>query len=374
MSGAPRIVISGYYGYGNAGDEAVLAGLADAFRAALPDVSIRVASGDPEATRSAHGLEAFHRYRWRAYLAQLAACDVFVSGGGSLFQNVTSRRSLYYYLATLMAARASRRPAMICGQGIGPLLGSAARRLTAALLDRAALITVRDLDSLDTLRALGVCRPPVHLTADPVFALTPKSPERADDLLQREGVDLNRPRILFAPRPWPPETPGCSIAIDTWARAAEFVSSELDAQPLFLPMHPPGDSDLAHAIANRAGIPITILDGAYSPRELLAIVGRSDLVVGMRLHALIFAAAQGVPLLGISYDPKIDGFLRLLGRTSVACNASIEVEVLTQALQHAWNKRENAIPLLKEKATALREAALKNGALLATLVGSLTGR
>jgi len=84
--------------------------------------------------------------------------------------------------------------------------------------------------------------------------------------------------------------------------------------------------------------------------------------------ALIFAALQGVPLVGISYDPKIDGFLRLLERTPAADVTSIEGGVVLRALQTAWDARAEEASSLKQKAERLRENALRNGAILASLM------
>ncbi|HOM81304.1 MAG TPA: polysaccharide pyruvyl transferase CsaB [Armatimonadota bacterium] len=371
-----RVVISGYYGFDNAGDEAVLAGLIDAFQAAVPELSIAVASANPEATRRQHGVDAFHRYRWREFRAQLQACDVFVSGGGSLFQDVTSRRSIYYYLGTLALARLCHRPVMICGQGIGPIISPIARRATAALFNRAAAITVRDPASLETLAALGVRRPRIEQTADPVFALRPSPREVGKEILARHGIDLNRPCIAFALREWRPRAGSAPAATDPndehilgiWAEAAAFAHRELGAQVLFVPMHPPDDESYARRVAEQAAVPAVVLPGPCPPRDLISVVGCVDLMVAMRLHALIFAALQGVPLVGISYDPKIDGFLRLLDRTPAAEMTSIEGEVLLHAIQTAWDARAGEASSLKQKAEHLRENALRNGSVLASLL------
>ncbi|MBI3947288.1 MAG: polysaccharide pyruvyl transferase CsaB [Armatimonadetes bacterium] len=373
MNKAPQIVISGYYGFGNAGDEAVLAGMMDAFRAAIPGAALRVASVDPDATRRLHGVESFGRYRWRDFGARVRACDAFVSGGGSLFQDVTSRRSLYYYLGTLALAGIYRRPVMVCGQGIGPIRSATARRVTAALLNRARLITVRDPGSLETLQRLGVARPEIHLTADPVFALQPSPRAVAERILRREGVSLDVPRVAFALRPVPRGVEPGDAVVSALAEAAAFVHRELGAQPVFVPMHPPADRNFARRVAEAAGVPAAILSGGVPPRDAPALFGRMDLVVGVRLHALIFAAVQGVPLVGISYDPKVEGFLRSLGRTPASDLASIRGVVLVDAIRHVWEAREEEAAHLRRAAAPLREKALENGSLLATLIASRTG-
>ena len=92
-----KILISGFYGFGNGGDEAVLSGIIKALGAAsLKDIT--VLSSDPGYTESLHKVKAAPRSSAKT-LKAIRDCDIFISGGGSLFQNATSNRSLYYYLA-----------------------------------------------------------------------------------------------------------------------------------------------------------------------------------------------------------------------------------------------------------------------------------
>lgn len=385
MSTGTHIVLSGYYGFGNLGDEAVLAGLVATFRAALPEAVLHVASADPAGTRRVHQVEAFHRYHWPEFCHRLRTCDAFVSGGGSLFQDVTSRRSLYYYLGTLALADCFRRPTMVCGQGVGPIRSAGARRVAAFLLNRVPLITVRDTDSLQTLRDMGVTRPEIHLTADPVFALTAAPKEPGEQILKQEGVSLEKPRVAFAWRLWPPRrrrsaSPSAyrdgepSALVQAAAEAVAFVYQELGAQPVLVPLHPPGDCEMARQVLEAAKVPARTLSGEYTPWEMLAIFGCMDLVVGMRLHALIFAALQGVPFVGVAYDPKVEGFLNTLGTTAACELSSIKGTVLTDSILRIWRARKEEAALLKKKTASLREKALENGALLATLLAKRKGR
>ena len=100
-----RILISGYYGFGNAGDEAVLAAILASLRRQVPEAQCDVLSIDPKTTTRLHGIPAYHRARPREVLTALRRCDLFVSGGGSLLQDVTSLNSLLFYLAQIRLAR-----------------------------------------------------------------------------------------------------------------------------------------------------------------------------------------------------------------------------------------------------------------------------
>ena len=105
-----QVVMSGYYGFGNAGDDAILDSIQQAIRAASDDVSVTVLSNDPELTRRQYGLDAIPRFRMLRVLHALRRGDVLLSGGGSLLQDTTSTRSLLYYLSVIRAAEWMGKP------------------------------------------------------------------------------------------------------------------------------------------------------------------------------------------------------------------------------------------------------------------------
>src|SRR5690606_10000284 len=145
-----RILLSGYYGLGNLGDEAILAGLAGALRER--GHAPLVLSGDPAATEAEHGLLA--RHRTRGLLGALASADVVVSGGGGLLQDKTSARSLSYYLWIVRLARWFGRPVAVYGQSFGPLSPAGRARVQREL--RGVPLFLRDQQSLRLAADLGL--------------------------------------------------------------------------------------------------------------------------------------------------------------------------------------------------------------------------
>lgn len=119
------IVVSGYYGFANAGDEAMLAAMIEALTDIEPAIKITVISGNPEDTRQRHGVAAVYRLNYPEIARVLAKSQLLISGGGSLLQDVTSERSLYYYLSIMMLAKKLGKPVMLYAQGIGPVRGGA---------------------------------------------------------------------------------------------------------------------------------------------------------------------------------------------------------------------------------------------------------
>ncbi len=346
-----RLLLSGYYGYGNAGDEAVLAGLAQGFREIAPAGELYVAalSGNPSETRRMHGIEAADRYRPAALLRATARCDTFLSGGGSLLQDVTSAHGIFYYLAVVRLAQALGKKTMFIAQGIGPLTRPRSRRLVAAVANKLNFITVRDPDSAQLLRNIGVSRPPLEVTADPALLLSPGAVPKAGGF----GVAL---------RPWQGQE-----SLGAEAAAACF-RSLAGQTPRLLAMQPESDGAAAAQFAaewgRRGGPPAERLEpGGLEP--LLRSIAGCDMMVGMRLHALILAAAAGVPSAALSYDPKVTAFMTASGQGDAVYDLSApKAEVLAEMVGRVWAERgaraealAAALPGLRAQARRSCEAA-----------------
>lgn len=311
-----NVVISGYYGSKNAGDEAMLAAMLEVL-GELENISVTVISVNPEDTRKRHGVDAVPWLNIFAIVRKIIGADLVISGGGSLLQNVTSRRSLYYYLGIIFLARLFGRRVMLYAQGIGPIEGSPARRLMHWIVNGVDLITVRDHGSLEELSRLSIDRPKIVCTADPVLAIRPAPLTVGRDILRRSGegkfLDDHSTLIGIAVRRWH----GWEHCREQLAAAVDRLAHEFHARIIFLPMQYPEDVRAAREVAERSKIDCDVLDEEFSTGELLSLVGCMDLLISIRLHALIFAGVMNVPMIGISYDPKIDRFLDSIGETPV---------------------------------------------------------
>jgi polysaccharide pyruvyl transferase WcaK-like protein len=182
-----RIVIAGYYGFGNTGDEAILAALLADLRALAPGLEATVAAEDLAAT-STHGVTAIH---WRdvdALAKAIQAADLVVLGGGGLFQDslafdpgaiLTPRHhGISYYGGIPLLAAAFGTPCAMYAVGVGPLTTAAGRAGTRDAFERAALITVRDAVSKAILVELGIAAARIHVTADPAYRLPQSAASR----------------------------------------------------------------------------------------------------------------------------------------------------------------------------------------------------
>ena len=283
-------VICGAYGMANAGDDAVLAAMAASLRRLEGDMPLTVIARGGKKTARRIDADGVGRLDLIGWLRAMSRSKLFLLGGGSLLQDVTSRRSLWFYLAALRLGKAMGCATMLYGAGMGPIRREKEVRRAAAYLDRYAdVITVRDRDSLQTLADWGVTRPKILLSADPAIGPGPMAAERE----QRAGLVL---------RPWP----GFWEHVPDFASAARYLWQRYRLTPTFICLAP-GDRQAVRSVCAELGdVPHTV---SADPRR----VGRMSVVLSMRLHGLVFALRDGVPAAGVSYDPKVDAFCHEAG-------------------------------------------------------------
>ncbi|MDW7673278.1 MAG: polysaccharide pyruvyl transferase CsaB [Bacillota bacterium] len=313
-----NITISGYYGFHNAGDEAILFSIIQELKGIEPNVVITVLSNDPDHTEKAYGVKAVNRWHLPSIVKAVSNSQLFISGGGSLLQDVTSKKNVIYYLGVVGIAQAFGVPTFFYSQGIGPLRTGFSRKLLSLAIKRAAKITVRDQASAQLIADLGVDMSKLEVTADPVLGLARENIDLSfgKQLLTGTGLDLAKPKLGVVLRDWH-RMDEIRPVLAKWAREVQNQGWQL----VLIAFHSPEDitahSKLVEQIQKdmKTDEPISglvQLGGGYSPMEYLSLIGNLDFVVGMRLHALIMAAVMEVPMAGISYDPKIDAFLKLV--------------------------------------------------------------
>ena len=341
-----KLLISGYYGFNNIGDESVLRAVTDSLRTGLEDIEITVLSNDPEDTDRKYNVRAVPRMDPVAILREVRRCDMLISGGGSLLQDATSRRSIAYYLAIIRLALLMRKKVFIYSQGIGPIQSRHNRRATARVLRRVHGIAVRDARSRRLLEEIGVPGKKVYVTADPVLRVHPGDPEVGRRILQEAGCLRREGRLLvgWAIREKDPDSPFAAQI----QRCIRRLYEEYNADSVLIPFHHAEDLAVAEAIAARSDGAALCLREKHLTDETLGIIGSMDLLVGVRLHSLIYAAVMEVPMLGISYDPKVDSFLGSVGLTALSSVEDFREETFMEAFRRLVGARE------AQKATVAR--------------------
>ena len=328
-------LVCGAYGRGNAGDDAILEAIVTELRQIDPDLPIWVLSRNPDDTRLTYRVNSIYTFAFPRFLRRMGKTRLYINGGGSLMQDVTSHRSLWFYLFTISAAKRLGCQVMMYGCGIGPIHSPANRRRAAKVLQKSVdAITLRDTHSREELEDMGVTNPEIILSADPTVIL-PAAPEQVvDGILESQGIDPRGRYIGFALRPWP----GFEEKAALFGAAADYAYEKYGLTPVFLPIERRLDVGAARLAAQHMKAPHYILPETGSSDHTIGLFARMQVVVSMRLHALVFAAGQGVPLVGVVYDQKISSFLSYIGQDLYTDLDAVTVEALRAHIDAACGR------------------------------------
>ena len=358
-----RVIMSGYYGFRNAGDEAILQSVYRSIKDICGDVRVTVLSSDPADTKSHYGYDAIGRFNIFKIYGALRRCDVLVSGGGSLLQDFTSTRSLLYYLFIMHMAKRMGKKVMIYANGIGPVLKKTNRRRVQKVVNQADVITLRDSASAKELSSMGVDRDDIIVTADPVFTMNGVTQTDALNFLGKLGLGLE-PFISVSIRDWP----GMGDFCRSIASVCDSVYETSGRSILFIPMQADRDVGICHKVRGMMRNPSFILEGWLTAEELMGIIGASDAMIAMRLHALIFAARMCVPFAGLIYDPKVSAYTEALSMPSAGDVTDFDTNYALETVLDLIERRDELKEELKQKSAKLEEAARKDPALLLALL------
>lgn len=318
-----NILISGYYGFDNIGDESILRTLITSLREKIPDCRLTVLSHNPASTREKYGVEAVERMSPGAILRAVRQCDMLISGGGSLLQDVTSSKSIHYYLFIIRLAKLLGKKVFIYSQGIGPIDHAFNRRATARALKKADGVVVRDERSAKLLEQIGLPQERIVITADPVIRM--KRPDRTvgREILARAGIKKDgRLTVGWAIR----EKNRNSTFVREITECIRWLRENYDAESVLIPFHYEEDREVCSVIAERTNGAAKCLSEKYLSEDMLSIIGNMDVLVGVRLHSMIYAAIMGVPIIGVSYDPKCTAFLNSVGLDSLSTRETFSAE------------------------------------------------
>jgi polysaccharide pyruvyl transferase CsaB len=312
------ILLAGAFGFGNVGDDAIALATSTLLQETAPDTQVIALGGSPARLRQATGLSGYP-LGWRSPMraAQLVklvrSSDAVLIGGGGLLQDMLPHFYRPYFLLAL-TAKTLGKPVMFYSVGAYPPRTRMFREMSQVVLNRADVVTVRDEFSAQGIAAAGVRRR-VVVTADP--AITLRAP--AVGPLIREGMG---PVIAVSLRPWyhlpalrSRGDPGRFM--ETLAHCLDSVVEATHGHIFFFPMHiGAADDDLKmqwQVFSRMQHGEAVGWIARRCPLDVLAAIGGCDLMIGMRLHANILAAAAGVPSIALAYDPKVSQFMRRLG-------------------------------------------------------------
>lgn len=359
------VLVCGAYGRGNAGDDAILEAIVAELRALDPDLPIWVLSRHPDSTRLTYRVNSIYTFNFPRFLLRMRRTRLYINGGGSLMQDVTSHRSLWFYLFTISAGKILGNQVLMYGCGIGPIRSPSNRRRAAQVLQkRVDAITLRDTHSREELERMGVDRPEISLSADPTVILPAAPSQVVDGILEREGLDPNGRYIGFTLRPWP----GFREKAEIFAAAADYAWEKYGLTPVFLPIERRLDLGAIQQAVVSMKAPYHIIENTGSSSHTIGLFSRMKVVVSMRLHALVFSASQGVPLVGVVYDQKISSFLSYIGQDLYTELDELTLERLTAQIDAACARIDDHA-FLTEGVDRLRGVEQRNSAAAARLLG-----
>ncbi len=281
-----KILISGYYGFDNFGDEAILSVLLSH----LKGNDITVLSADPRKTASLYSVNSLNSFNPELIMKRLNDFDILISGGGSLLQNVTSNKSLFYYCGLIHMFASLKKDVIIFAQGIGPVNGFWGKLIAKSALKKCKYISVRDEKSLELLQSWGIKQ--AKLVCDPIFDL--KLPERRKT--RKIGIQLRKFHTLTDELF---DEIIKQIALKFSDREIELISfqdsEDVGISQVFInklkKKNPTANVKLVQNLTNE---------------QIIDRVAEYDYLLAMRFHACLLGLKYGIKTLAISYDPKVE--------------------------------------------------------------------
>ena len=353
-----RIVISGYYGFNNSGDEAVLRSILLALKEQADHLGLIiepvVLSGNPEWTSKMYEVEAVPRMHMPSIYKALKEADGLISGGGSLLQDATGIKTVPYYTGIIKIAQWLKKPTFIYAQGVGPVHRSWLFPFIKSAMNGSQYISVRDEQSAQFLRKIGVSKS-IEVVPDPVMGMPLPSAITVPD------HKSDKPVVGVSVRFWRQDRADLLRVADALVK----LSQKRDVCIRFLSFHTPEDIEASKYVMSHMKIGFgtgSVVEMAHvgdDPQQMLYAVSQCQVLFGMRLHALIYAANQQVPLLGLSYDPKIDQFLKQISTLPIGTTAALDDEACSDAILALIDQKEAWLEHKKENIVKLKEQSQK---------------
>lgn len=354
-----KLLLAGYFGSGNLGDDAILLGFLRGIDG-LP-YEVKAIGGSAERLMRNYGVRGMARTDINHINRAIEECDALVFPGGSIFQDVTSVRSAAYYANLVKAAKKNKKKVIMLAQGVGPLNRWLGKKAASTAFNMADMITVRDPQSIKTLRELGVAHSP-KVTGDCAFLLP--EPELAHDSTSFGVAGMKA--IGISCRPWGKDKN--KLVINVFGELVRLLNSN-GYVPVMMPLDDLDDSAVIQQIAKANGGKVPELKGITTPMQLQQRIMRMEGVIAMRLHAGILATTVGVPPYMISYDPKVAAFANIMGFSTPPSMQGLTADRVFNGFQSFIKDRERIVQAMAKKRDEQATLAMENINVLRNVLG-----
>lgn len=359
-----EILISGYYGFKNSGDDALLKAIIQDLKRFKESPNVVVLSANPKETKEFYKVKAINRLNIFKIIHHMNNAEMLISGGGTLIQDRTSTKSLWYYLAVISLALKKHLKVMLYSNGIGPLEKASNIRKTRKILKKADLITLRDEHSLETLKQIGVENDKVIVTADPALELNIGDEARGRKILEELGVPKGRKLLGVSIRRWKTNDPEFE---DNIAWVCDYAYETYGYHTVLLPMQTSRDTAVLQNVRRNMKHEATLVDRRCDVADMMSVMKCFDMCIGMRLHTLIYAVINAIPLIGLVYDPKISSFMEYTNQTRYINIEDASAEKIIDILDECVENYDDIKKTLEENYKILNEKAQLNGKLAVEL-------
>jgi len=328
-----KVLITGYFGFGNVGDEMILHVMKKRFK--KEGYCIYSLVNNPQETNE------FDRSRIKHIYHTIRRSDIVINGGGGILQDKTSSKSLYYYLSIIKIAKMLHKKVTVFAQGIGPVNKKIDKIVLRNTLNTVDLITVRDRHSSNILTDIGV-KKEAYLTGDLAF------------LYEREkSISLPFKNFIIYAIGKAKRTP----SLKTLTSIGDYIQKRTHLPIIILPFYPKKDSEIAEQVANTLKSPLII---PKYIEQYPYIVGKSKFVVGMRYHSLVVSGLKEKAFVGLSYDPKVIFLMKKLEVNGIEDYGNLSLNNFKNVFEKNFEEQVTIQKKLAEKVAILKEGAEKN--------------
>ncbi|MBE5821735.1 MAG: polysaccharide pyruvyl transferase CsaB [Clostridiales bacterium] len=329
-----KVVISGYYGFDNVGDDAMV----ETFSTILKnkELDVTVLSKNPDKTKKQFNINAIDRSNPFKIMSEIKKSDILISGGGTLLQDITTVASIWYYLFIILLGIFLKKETYILFQGMGPINNKFNIWLTRKILSKVNYIVLRDNKSLEEMKRLEFDISRTIVATDLIFGLKVPEEKENTQLIKKyiQNYSNEKTYIGVSLRPWK------NIRNEVnFARVLDKIANEHNAEIVFIPFHKSQDYAFTVKVIEKMETKNHLIYGEFLPSQVAGLMSLMSLNIGVRLHSLVFSTIANVPTIGISYDPKIDGFLQDIGMKAVSDYSKLNEEAILKEVGKIFNDK-----------------------------------